>query len=153
MWLLNKISMKNFKPYRGEVEININLESIMHGKHITVIYGDNGFGKTSLLDAIYWALYGKKERDTALMFNDNALDKEMYVELYFFDPYENNSLLIRRSTIKGKFGEKIEIIKNGTKVKMDPLDLQDIIEEEILPCEISKFFFFFAEDIKNIAKH
>ena len=152
MWLLTKIAMKNFKPYQSEVEININLEHMVQGKHIIVVYGDNGFGKTSLLDAIYWALYGKMERNTALMFNDRASDPEMYVELYFFDPGENSSLLIRRSATKWKHNERIEIIKNGTAVKGDPLDLQQMIEDEILPREISKFFFFDAEDIKNIAK-
>ncbi|HEC89219.1 MAG TPA: hypothetical protein ENI44_01400, partial [Thermoplasmatales archaeon] len=94
MWL-SKIVVKNFKPYRDETFIGFGFPSA--NKHITIIYGDNGFGKTSLLDAVYWGLYGKLSRDPYLMFNDNPSDDEMFVELHFYDDEYNEKIIVHRS--------------------------------------------------------
>lgn len=52
---LKSISIENFRAYRTKREFSL-------GKAVTVLYGPNGFGKTSLFDAIDFAVTGGVKR-------------------------------------------------------------------------------------------
>ncbi len=49
-----KLKMRNFMPYRGDMP-----PFSFAGMHTACICGDNGNGKSALIDAITWALWGK----------------------------------------------------------------------------------------------
>ena len=48
-----RLSVSGFLSYREPVEIDFT------PLHVAVILGNNGAGKSSLLDAMTWALFGK----------------------------------------------------------------------------------------------
>ena len=52
---INSIELKNFRPYYGTHTINFATDD---ERHVTVIQGVNGAGKTSLFIALNWCLYG-----------------------------------------------------------------------------------------------
>ena len=52
---INSITLKNFRPYYGTHTINFATDA---ERHVTVIQGVNGAGKTSLFTALNWCLYG-----------------------------------------------------------------------------------------------
>jgi DNA repair protein SbcC/Rad50 len=52
---IDKLSINNFKNYEGQVTFDLS-------KQVTVLHGDNGFGKSSFFDAIEWCLTNKIER-------------------------------------------------------------------------------------------
>ena len=54
-----KLNVKNFMCYRDNVP-TLDLE----GMHVACLCGDNGHGKTALLDAISWALWGQARART-----------------------------------------------------------------------------------------
>ena len=49
-----KLTLKNFLCYRGDVP-----PLDFSGIHLACLSGQNGHGKSALLDAITWALWGK----------------------------------------------------------------------------------------------
>ena len=48
-----KLILRNFLPYKGEVSLD------MRTIRVACIAGDNGAGKSSLLDAMTWALWAR----------------------------------------------------------------------------------------------
>ena len=100
---LGKIILKNYKKYKGTTTIDLSLDP---NKTITIIHGEMGKGKTTLLGAIYWCLYGEprslhiSQSDESIINND-AIEElvvgdssETYVEIHL---YEEDTL---RYTIK-----------------------------------------------------
>lgn len=84
-----RLKLKNFLPYRGEIP-----PLTFEGIHLACISGDNGSGKTSIVDAMTWALWGKSrvgskstgdddlisqgETDTSVTFDFRAGDGQVY---------------------------------------------------------------------------
>ena len=52
---INYITLKNFRQYYGEQTVHFATDE---PRHVTVIHGINGAGKTSLCIAMNWCLYG-----------------------------------------------------------------------------------------------
>lgn len=80
----NKLVMSAFGPYAGRVELNLN-ELGTSGLYL--ITGDTGAGKTTIFDAITYALYGKASGDNreVSMFRSKyaAPETPTEVELHF----------------------------------------------------------------------
>lgn len=71
-----KLELYNFLPYRKPEPLDLS------GLHLACLAGANGAGKTSLLDAITWVLWGnaRAQRDDELIHGD---EQEMSVKLVF----------------------------------------------------------------------
>ena len=50
-----EIDICNYRQYKGENKI---VFSVDNDKNFTIIQGDNGGGKSNLMNAIIWCLYG-----------------------------------------------------------------------------------------------
>ena len=72
-----RLTVKNFMCYRGDVP-TLDLE----GLHVACLCGDNGHGKTALLDAITWALWGQARARTQEELVHQG-QRDMAVELEF----------------------------------------------------------------------
>ena len=65
MWI-SRIALRNFKSYQNQV---FDFPQPVDGKNLVLIGGLNGYGKTTLLEAIYVGLYGEEA------VSHNALDR------------------------------------------------------------------------------
>ena len=105
-----KLSLRNFMPYR---EAFLSFEGI----HIACLCGDNGNGKSALLDAITWALWGKarSRSDDELIHLGTA---EMQVEFEFCVGQKHYRAIRKRSKPKASRGGQslldFQIATNGT---------------------------------------
>ena len=54
--ILNALKLHNFMPYKGDQEMTF---PVFDNRNVTLVYGDNMRGKTSLLNGLRWALYGE----------------------------------------------------------------------------------------------
>jgi exonuclease SbcC len=87
-----KLTLHNFMPYR-------DAELSFEGIHVACLCGDNGNGKSALLDAITWALWGKaraKNDDDLIHLNTS----EMGVEFEFTVGRELYRVVRKRSKPK-----------------------------------------------------
>ncbi|MBR1529757.1 MAG: SMC family ATPase [Oscillospiraceae bacterium] len=125
-----KLEISAFGPYAGKT--NIDLEKL-GTSGLYLITGDTGAGKTTIFDAITYALYGEasgNNREEYMLRSKYAKpETQTYVELVF--EYKNTKYTIRRSQeykIQKKTGEvkkdsavvlryEDECITNATQVK------------------------------------
>jgi exonuclease SbcC len=89
-----KLSMRNFMCYRDNVP-PLNFDGI----HIACICGNNGNGKSSLIDAMTWALWGKAraKSDDELIYTGQT---EMEVEFDFAVGQQPYRIIRKRSRPK-----------------------------------------------------
>lgn len=103
----SELTLKNFMCYRGEVP-SLKFE----GVHVACLSGENGAGKSALLDAITWALWGKARMSDDELVAQNESD--MLVELVFLLNQQRYRVIRRR-----------QISRRGKRATSKPgLDLQ-----------------------------
>jgi DNA repair exonuclease SbcCD ATPase subunit len=61
--LLKRIKYHNFRPFIGDQEIVFSQEPGENGKNVTVILGQNTFGKSTFVLSFIWCLYGDSRFD------------------------------------------------------------------------------------------
>lgn len=94
---LKKLIMQAFGPFKDKVVIDFEKDKIDKG--LLLITGDTGAGKTTIFDAICYALYGKTSGDireaNSLRSDWASNDMDTYVYLEFY--YKNKLYEIKRS--------------------------------------------------------
>lgn len=158
--IIKKVILHNFGVYAGTNEFEFHGE-----KPIVLIGGLNGRGKTTFLEAILLALYGKnsfaysesdyKAYSSYLRSYVNEADKtnRTYIQLDFtINDKGYAEYRIKRSwTINGRSTpETIEVYKNGIPNEF-LTDNWAMFMENVLPSGLSNFFFFDGEKIADLA--
>lgn len=72
---IEQITFNNFRVYNGENPVVLSGEK---NRHITIIAGNNGFGKTSFLTGLVWGLYGKLMIDVDLRYRQEIQESGGY---------------------------------------------------------------------------
>ncbi len=108
-----RLRMKNFLAYRSPAALHFD------GIHLACLSGANGAGKSSLLDAITWALWGKAraKRDEELIHQGQ---NEMLVELEF--EQAGARYIVRRSRSRSRSAGSLEFFSvdaDGTLERKD----------------------------------
>lgn len=168
---ISEIELNNFKSYQYQQFV---FPPINHGKHIVLIGGLNGYGKTSFLEAIYLGLYGA---DSISHLGRAGLSNKTYKKFiqssYYamatpsqkmsvridFQIDKNRGFSIRRSwwfdkdkNFTGEEQVELYPLNMGVKEKVLPEErLNEILEEHLLPVHLAPFFFFDGEEVKQIA--
>jgi len=102
-----QLRIAGFLSYRDPVEVDFSTFDL------ACISGQNGAGKSSLLDALTWALFGlARKRDDSLV---NLQSKAAEVALTF--GYENNIYRVQRTLPRGKTAVLEFQIKSGDEWK------------------------------------
>ena len=165
----NKIVLSNFRQFKGE---NIIEFSTDNDNNITMVYGRNTFGKTTLLQAFNWVLYNKVN----LQNPNQLLNIEVKNSMNIGDDAEVNVTLYLDDVNVGHYGNNLEylvhrkqsyhvapngdVIQSGgfleVKVKRNDTwenveDMKEVIDE-ILPESLSSYFFFDGERIDAISR-
>ncbi|MFZ5921954.1 MAG: AAA family ATPase [Chloroflexota bacterium] len=99
------LKLSGFLSYRDPVEVDFT------GFDLACISGSNGAGKSSLLDAVTWALFGQaRKRDDSLINLQSSA-----AEVAFVFSLENNLYRVQRSSPRGKTTLlEFQILDGGT---------------------------------------
>ncbi len=89
-----KLKIEGFLSYRKPVELDFT------GFDLACISGQNGAGKSSVLDAITWALFGQARKRDESVINNNPQVEAAEVTLDF--DYEGNRYRVMRTNPRGK---------------------------------------------------
>lgn len=158
--IIKKLILHNFGVYAGTNEFEFHGE-----KPIVLVGGLNGRGKTTFLEAVLLALYGKnsfaysesdfKAYGSYLRSYVNEADgtKETYVQLDFIiDNNEVEEYSIKRLwNSKGRFTPETIAVKKDGIVNEFLTDNWAMFMENVLPSGLSNFFFFDGEKIAELA--
>lgn len=162
--IFETVTLYNFGIYKGEHSVDLN--STEHTKPIILLGGLNGGGKTTFLDSLQLALYGKhakcSNRDR-LSYSDYLKqtinrytdDKSASVSLTFRHSKgtKHNRYEIKRSWTLNGNKDISDIVKVFVDNKKDNLltDSWDDFVSEFIPQNMSELFFFDGEKIENLA--
>lgn len=161
--ILLKLKMIDFRQYYGEAEIEFATPETSEDmpRNITLVHGENGVGKTTLMNAITWCLYGhlgddfegKEELVNELAFQEGK--RSCRVETTFrivdgdTDDYRDYTAIRNWDQPSG----------NGKIFKLFAVDLYGNHQEvnsaksfiqSIVPREMCRYFFFHGEGLINI---
>lgn len=165
--LLKSVKYHNFRPFIGDQEIQ--LASDNKDSNVTIILGDNTFGKSTFVLSFIWCLYGKNLFAKPDILN-NKVEKSLsvgqketaFVEIMFED--DNIPYTMRRTQVFTKAPNGMltadESVAKLTYTDVDGQEkgkgkLQNEINEvikSILPYDLSEFFFFEGEKKNDITK-
>lgn len=70
---IKSLDITNFRQFSGNKKIEMSVDV---NKNLTVIHGENGSGKTSILNAFKWGFYGHADFETG---GDNILNEQAIV--------------------------------------------------------------------------
>jgi len=104
-----KLQIKGFLSYREPVALDFT------GFNLACIAGENGAGKSSLLDAITWALFGRARKADESVINTASDAAEVILD---FD-YEDNRYRVQRTNARGKTSSAEFLIRSQVPGKDD----------------------------------
>ena len=163
--LIKTLKMENFRQFRGKTKVDFSLDP---EKNVTIILGDNTFGKTTLLQAFNWCFYGKVNFDQRPDFLLNyEVSEEMRngdqqkVEIEITVLHDGIEYIITRSqryncnggNVRGEAVPTIKVSykqPDGQTESVKSAQIDNVINN-ILPEDLSTYFFFDTERVSSIS--
>lgn len=174
MWI-SRITLRNFKSYQNQV---FEFPQPADGKNLVLIGGLNGYGKTTLLEAVYVGLYGEeavnhKALDRAGLkakgyghfletaFYKHALrngEERMEVVIEIMRPSKGCLRITRKwfFTNQGRYdNQRLVLESQGQRSSvwraLPDSELPDLLASYAVPPWLAPFFFFDGEKIAALA--
>ena len=163
------ISIENLFSYYGKIAFEFSNDK----QPITLIIGENGFGKTSFINSIKLALHGvskdllqigaqsliksefvlgSKDKNFSGMLNRNAKASGIKTAKVIVEIDEGDTFKVERTfTFDNKgYIETLTLLDEDGAVFANDSEAQDIINSKLSPT-MAKFFFFDGEKVQTIA--
>ena len=157
--IFKKLELKNWIAFQ-EADINFSTKK---NKNITLIRGNNKGGKTAILRAIRWALYGNTgdidiyKKPLQILnresYNNGSFDLQVSLEIR----NGNSDIKIIRSLKPKKgiankpknndFSESFSVLVDGSAVRDEEQYIKELLDEEV-----ADFFMFDGENLKEYQK-
>jgi DNA sulfur modification protein DndD len=165
---ISSIEMTNYRQYKGTQKLQFTSDK---SKNVAIIYGRNGSGKSNVLNAITWCLYGKEihkkyeeiDDDNMPLINSSVLrslqnDETSYAEVTIHLQTDAGAWLVSRKMEGGKdsygklwFSEsKLMVVHPvGNQDKVDTGEGTKRLVNNILPDALKSFFFIDGEQLRE----
>lgn len=168
---LQSIELTNFRQFKDE-KIQFAIDK---NQNVTLIMGDNGSGKTSLAQAFFWCFYGINSFQDKILLNrfvaNNMIpnQKEMVCVRVYLEHKQEEYCVVRQQEYTKQYNDSLKpqnsILaiskkdKNGNRTwlgtgkteSLKNIELTNTIND-IMPQDLSKYFFFDGEKIETLSK-
>lgn len=156
MLRINKLIIDNFGPYQNKQILELPI-----GDGVTFVWGENGVGKTSLLNCIRFALWGivynrnYEECQLAKFVNIDAVEAQKNMSVKLFMTYDNEEYELTRmlKRLPGTFGKNDSDYEHKLYLKhfgsMMSQDEAEHFLNTVLPEKISRFYLFDGELLRQ----
>lgn len=148
---LIRLKIVNFRQFYGEQVIEFSTDS---NRNITLIHGENGVGKTTILNSLLWCLFENLTEDFEepdLLISKEARDdgvSHARVELWFSHDQVDYHV-IRSLNGSGETTFKVHIIKAGNYAE---IPYPKSLVNSVLPEGMAGYFFFHGEGVTSLSK-
>lgn len=162
--IIKQIKLNNFRQFKGEHVIEFSTDKT---KNVSVVLGSNTSGKTTIVSAFIWCLYGINNFKAPNTLLNDILAKQL-TSMSAFDVsvevtlrHDNKDFIILRKMRyqKTATGDSIRanspdlkvsyVDESGETTAINSMECQEVING-ILPEALSDYFFFDGEKVKNI---
>jgi DNA sulfur modification protein DndD len=170
--ILHKLTLANFRQFKGVQTIEFAYP-LHDNRNVTVIFGENGRGKTGIFRAIMFCLFGDRRlsqdgdvHDSELqLVNVSALENgdgkaiETYVELEF--THLKTTYVLKRGIVGMRSGDKIlEEYSETRMVRTTPDGNSKLVESDDIPLlvnsiidrRVKDYFMFDGEKIERLTR-
>lgn len=163
--LIKSLKMQNFRQFKGITAVDFSCDP---EQNVTIILGDNTFGKTTLLQAFNWCFYETVmfDNNPDFLLNlevangmNNGDTETVSVEICVI--HNGVDYVISRSQTYSCANDKVTGMKKaqvkvsykqeyGQMESVRATEVQKVIEN-ILPYDLSTYFFFDTERVRSIS--
>lgn len=173
MWIA-KIELFNFKSYQHQT---FEFPQPRAGRNIVLIGGMNGYGKTSVLEALYLGLYGKEAVEhlgraglkddvgyrkfveralhgTAIRTGRDSMWVKIQINQSKAEGFEvtRKWFFSRSGDWTGEDEVVIYEVRDGIRGRALASDsLPELLDQRFIPAHVAPFFFFDGEEVKKLA--
>lgn len=164
--LIKCITLQNFRQFKGKQRLDFSYDPL---RNVTVLLGDNTFGKTTILQAFNWCLYGisdfPKDSNPDFLLNHEVANEyagvqpkvEVFVELMLIHNNIEYIILRKQPYVDRGYGNwsalqpqlSVSYKEEGITKQIREGEEQQIINS-ILPQSLSGYFFFDTERVSDI---
>ncbi len=165
--LIKSITLNNFRQFKGKQKLVFSIDA---NQNVTVLLGDNTFGKTTILQAFNWCLYGiadfPKDSNPDFLLNLEVANEqsgiqqkcEVYIELILEHKGTEYIVLRKQAYIDRAYGNwnalnsqlTVSYKEKGITKQVREGEERNVINS-ILPQSLSGYFFFDTERVSDIS--
>lgn len=162
---IKKLGITNFRQFYGDHELDFSTDD---QKNVSVIHGENGSGKTSLLNAFKWCFYGTADFDTGVekLLNEHAItlaSGAQRIAMKVFVDFDHDGAYYtvsreqqyRRTGVELNVeqvgGAVVDVSWKGKSGKFEKASNPESLINQILPEKMHSYFFFNGERIEKLA--
>lgn len=151
---IRRVKLNNFRQFYGSQELAFPTDG---ARNVTLIHAENGFGKTSILNAVLWCLFRKVtpkfERPDDIVNYDAAGEGAQSASVDVEIEFKGNRYLIQRTFFSNRDGrDKTQLsafrIDSGS---LKPLSAPETFVASVVPPEMAPYFFFDGEAAESFA--
>ncbi|HHF2966807.1 TPA: DNA sulfur modification protein DndD [Vibrio alginolyticus] len=162
--IFEQVKLYNFGIYQGEHTVDLDVTD--HNKPVVLFGGLNGGGKTTFLDSLQLALYGKNAKCSnrgKLSYSDylkqaiNRYSKDKFASVSLSFRHTQRTQTKRYEVIRSweansnkDITDKVQVLVNGELDNLLTDNWNDFVSE-FIPQSMSELFFFDGEKIEDLA--
>ena len=145
--ILEEIRLKDFRCFFGETSIRFSED---HHRNVTIIYAENGVGKTTLLNALLWCFYGHttarfEKREDILNYDAKKVGRTVASVDVLFEHNDRRYIARRFANIVSSSEQKFRVSRINDDGSQTTLNTPDTFINTVIPRDMASHFLFDGE--------